>query len=723
MKHALNGLKRRKYLPAILLFLLTALLWAGFHGKGQKVWENIQDTRLVFEHGLEREGDNYGVMNSGPGLSITGGWYTVRYDVESDGENILHIAAQNTANISPAEFVIPAGHAQGSVRFYSLDELYDLSVAVEYAAGNYICVNRIDLVGNANTDGLWTLTFMLLIAAVLCMLSARGWLTGRRMAELTVIAMAVLIASLPDLRGNLHLGHDSEFHMGRLLNLVHGLRAGQVPVRVGTYLQNGYGSVTSVFYPELFMMIPAGMMLLGGSFTYCYHAFFVMMHLAAALAMYYAAEKVFESGRAGTAAAVLYTLSQYRLISVYSRFAVGEALAMCFMPLFLLGLYEVLFGDKRRWRLLALSATAICQSHLISTTVCGLIALGAGALSIVKIVREHRVLPIVKAIAVAALLNVFFLVPLMDFSQQNIATAWMMRDLNEEAVHPAQLLLTATSATGLADSGFTGYAVGIGTPLLVAAAAALYAAFSSEKKGKEDYLALLLCAAGAVCAVMSTRLFPWGRVTALTGGLAAYIQFPWRLLTLTTLCFSLAGGYAVKRMTQERSGAAEIAVLALCAVCMLPLLTDEARDEKFIKKGWLPDWDVRFGDYTLPGANLRLLDVQEPLADEGVTVTAYSKIGTEIEAEVSAPAGGDVVLPLYAFLGYEAEIDGKPMQIGATENGHMRLTLATGMEGRLIVTYAGKTLWRVCDLISLTALLALCADMLLRGRRAAKRAA
>lgn len=707
MKRTLNRLKA--YRMAIALVLITVMLWVCFHGRGQQVWDNIQYSRLSFNQGLERTGENYGVMNSGPGLSVTGGRYTIRYDIESDGENALRVDSANGADLSPSEIILPAGHAQGSVSFYSLDELYDLQILVDYRAGSYIRVNRIDLVGNRNTDGLWTLTFALLGAAALCALHARGFMTGRRMGELAIIAMAVMIASLPDLRGNLHLGHDSEFHMGRLLNLVHGLRGGQLPVRVGTYLQNGYGAVTSVFYPDLFLYIPAGMMLLGGSFTYCYHAFFVMMHAASALTMRYSAEKVFGSGRAGTAAAVLYTLSQYRLMNIYSRFAVGESLAMCFLPLFLLGLYEMILGDKRRWRLLALSATAICQSHLITTAVCGVIAVLAGIAGVVKILREGRLVPLLKAIAAAALLNAFFLVPLLDFGQQDIATAWMMRDLNEEAVHPAQLLMTASSASGLADSGFKGYAVGIGTPLLIAAAAALYTALCREKKERTDILALLLCAAGAVCAVMSTRLFPWGRVTAMTGGLAAYIQFPWRMLVLTSLCFSLAGGYAVSRMTENRDGAAEIAVLALCAVCVLPLLTAEARDEKFIKKGWLPEWDVRFGDYTLPGANLRLLDIVEPLADEDVTITDYRKIGTEIEAYVSAPRGGEVVLPLYAFLGYEAEIGGEPLEIGATENSHMLLTLDAGMEGRLHVHYAGKLLWRIGDGISLAALLAIAA--------------
>ena len=70
-----------------------------------------------------------------------------------------------------------------------------------------------------------------------------------------VVLAAVLIASIPDLREHLHTGHDSEFHLGRLLNMVHAMRDGQFPVRLGAYMQNGYGAVLSAYYPELFLYL------------------------------------------------------------------------------------------------------------------------------------------------------------------------------------------------------------------------------------------------------------------------------------------------------------------------------------------------------------------------------------------------------------------------------------------------------------------------------------
>ncbi|MFR5795353.1 MAG: hypothetical protein ACLUI3_07200 [Christensenellales bacterium] len=43
-------------------------------------------------------------------------------------------------------------------------------------------------------------------------------------------------------------------------------------------------------------------------------------------------------------------LAAYRLTDVYARFAVGEALAMVFLPLFIAALWDCVAGDKNRWK-------------------------------------------------------------------------------------------------------------------------------------------------------------------------------------------------------------------------------------------------------------------------------------------------------------------------------------------------------------------------------------
>ena len=65
------------------------------------------------------------------------------------------------------------------------------------------------------------------------------------------------------------------------------------------------------------------------------------------------------SRRAAVGASVLYTLCIYRMGNLYTRATLGESLAMIFFPMVLLGLYEVLRRDEKRWPLLALGMTLV----------------------------------------------------------------------------------------------------------------------------------------------------------------------------------------------------------------------------------------------------------------------------------------------------------------------------------------------------------------------------
>ena len=48
-------------------------------------------------------------------------------------------------------------------------------------------------------------------------------------------------------------------------------------------------------------------------------------------------------------AAFLYVFSLYRFTDIYVRGALGEVLAFIFMPVALIGIYEVLWGDEKKW--------------------------------------------------------------------------------------------------------------------------------------------------------------------------------------------------------------------------------------------------------------------------------------------------------------------------------------------------------------------------------------
>jgi len=396
---------------------------------------------------------------------------------------------------------------------------------------------------------------------------------------------------------------------------------------------------------------------------------------------------------------------------------------MIFLPLFLLGLYEVILGDKRSWPLLGVSAACIFLSHMLSTVICALTAVGMCALFIVRIIREGRILPIVKACAAAGLLCAFQLVPFITYSLAGIGAQELAKDPAFYAIHPAQLFLLGAGELSAdpADWRLSTFALEIGLPLIMGAGLALYAAATRENADgeakKKDGFAVMLVCAGALFAVMATTIFPWSHVRVLTRGLSDYLQFPWRFLMMTAALFALAGGYGLAVYARGHGEQMAAAVLAVAALCALPTLTDEARNNHFIAFGETvsPNW--QYTEYTLPGTKTGVTIDSRIHAGEGVEIAQIERDGLAFRAQVSSESGGEIALPLFGYDGYRAELDGQALAWTVGADNRLTVQLPAGAQGEMQVHFAGKAIWRAADAVSLLTAAGLAALAIFRKKK------
>ncbi|MFR5796944.1 MAG: hypothetical protein ACLUI3_16380, partial [Christensenellales bacterium] len=156
--------------------------------------------------------------------------------------------------------------------------------------------------------------------------------------------------------------------------------------------------------------------------------------------MYAAAKRLFHHRGAAACASIGYTLAMYRLSDVFTRYAVGEAIAMAILPMFIWALWEVVCGDQRRWAALSLTAAGIALCHVISTMLCALLAVLFGLIHIRGIVKEKRILPILKAAGLCVLL-LAFQCSLPDLCGGGIGAADLAWHLIYNTIEPAQLTL------------------------------------------------------------------------------------------------------------------------------------------------------------------------------------------------------------------------------------------------------------------------------------------
>ena len=710
--------KAKLYGPVLLAALLCALVFATGALKKPKIFENITTDYMAFQKKLPRyslaDGDEYGVIPMGRRgwMHLPAGEYRLRWAITCDGDNILRLTNTNDATITPSEFTIPAGAGDGELHFTVEEDCEDFKIEFEFAAGTYMDIYQVKLYTPEYQDDAFTLLFFAVGASILWLMIGTGRLTRENMAPVLFIALAVLIGSAPALKTTFVIGHDGTYHMARLLNLADGLKNGQFPVRMGGFAYDGYGGVMSVFYPDTFLY-PFALMILGGaSAVYVCNVFSVALNIGAALSMYAAAKRLFEKRWAATGASILYTLASYRVVNVFTRVAFGEALAMVFLPLFLVNLYDVVCGDARRWKGLALSAACIFCSHMITTLLCAVLAAGFCLLHIRKIILQKRLLPLVKAVLVCLLLCLYRIGPLVMYSMQGLGADDLFRNITEFSVELGQVLMmnagTITRETN--NPQIMEFSVEIGLPLMIGAALALYAALQKEERGKSEWAALKLVAGGALMTIAATDFFPWGAVSLLTQGQVGYIQFTWRLLILATPMLALAGGYGLCEFGGKRQDAAVVAALSMAVICVMPIFSSEIQNPIYVEKGVIisPFMGRSFPEYTYSDTTDFLAIRKRSVEIIGDAEMAdYEKRSTTITAQVSARTESRITFPLFDYDGFRATVDGREIAVERGSNNRVSVVLPAGTSGALKIWFAGKGWWRVGDAVSAAALIGL----------------
>lgn len=709
--------------PVLVAMLVVAVVFATGILDRQRVFEDMVYNNMHFEDGryafsLE-QGDAYGLVNDGEtGLNLPEGTYRLRWEIEGDGDNLLHISCDNGALITPSEVILPAGQGRGEVELTVKEACVGLNLGVEFASGTYVNVVNLRMYSPFYNDDAWTLLFFAVGLSILWVLCVTGRLEGEQLGVLIFVALAVLIANGPAYKETLNIAHDTNFHMARIENLVSGLRSGQFPVRAGGHTYNGYGAITSVFYADVFLYPLAIMRILGASIQYVMNAYMVAVSIVSAATMYFCAKRMFGGRWAAACAAILYTLAVYRATNAYTRCAVGEVTAMAILPLFMLGLWEVVLGDRSYDVLLGVSAACIFLCHMISTLICALTAVVFCLLFVRRIFRERRLVSLFKALGIALLLCAFQIVPLIMYSMQGIGAEAILIDVAYFALEPAQLFSLGSGNTVVPrDPRLTRFATEIGLPQMVAAALALYVIATQKKRGSQERAAGLLVLAGVCFSVMSTMLFPWSYVEVLTGGLSNYIQFSWRFLMMTTVCFALAGGYGLTRFAGTRPDVAAALALCVAALCTMPTLSRETRYDEYYAYGQSGDTGVTYPEYMIPGSDAQRTTERTVLAEGDVAFEGYDKQGTTITGDVSAQTDAALTFPLFGFDGYEAEANGQRMEVELGDNNRLKVLLPEGTQGEMKVWFAGKGYWRIADAISAVTLVALVVRGWLRRRK------
>ena len=562
-----------------------------------------------------------------------------------------------------------------------------------------------------NTDPYFFAALFFILALVTLYL---GWYVPAEKYRTQAILIGIgLLASFPLFTVGLMNGHDIEFHLARIEGIYQALRAGEFPVKVNPIQASGYGNLSATMYPGVFIYPFAVLRFAKVSLMLCFKLLLAAINIGTALLTYYSTKKMCRSERIGWVCTLLYTFSLYRLNDVFYRCAVGEALAMTFLPLVLWGCYEVFWGDDKKWYLLMLGVTAVVQSHVLTTEICFLLLCAEAIVFLVSRRKKEpwkRILACIKAAVVTILLNLGFLIPFLYFSRQDLVVNLFQANVPDSVVYFTQLFTNYMSASGNnIGAGITQgeMPLTVGAVLLVGAVLFCYQSSKAKEADEEIRIGRQCLVFATVCIVFCSYLFPWTRMfeMPLFRTLTAPLQYTWRVLSPASMLLCVPAAIGVVKTAEESNKNWGYGILGVLLFLSTTYFYDSITNEMEMMSDKVQVDGTCGSDtlYMFYGEGARLFYQRAEAVvynNDGVQVeySDYEKNGNKIRVHVSAEEQTQLYLPDYYIPGYYVQINGEKQE--ALCGDTLVSCIVPAGESDIYVWYEGLSWMHVTDAVS-----------------------
>lgn len=243
-----------------------------------------------------------------------------------------------------------------------------------------------------------------------------------------VLMTCICLFSFFDSKIIVNISQDITFHLNRFVGLANAFEEGQILPKIYPYANNGFGYATPLFYCDLFLYPFAILYHFGLSVVWCYKLCVLFYTTLGNIFIYLIFKKETNNRKLSLLASFLYLTCSYHLLNIFIRGALGEILAMTFVPLVLYALYRILVKHEDCFIFLGISLSLLVQSHLISSLLYGIFFF---CMIVVFLIMNRKdfslikktIITIIKGTIIALLLCVWYLLPM--FEQMHSQTFWL----------------------------------------------------------------------------------------------------------------------------------------------------------------------------------------------------------------------------------------------------------------------------------------------------------
>ena len=231
------------------------------------------------------------------------------------------------------------------------------------------------------------------------------------------------------------VSHDLTFHLNRFVGLANAFEEGQILPKIYPYANNGFGYATPLFYCDLFLYPFAILYHFGLSAVWCYKTCVLFYTTLGNIFVYLIFKKETDNRKLSLFTSFLYLTCNYHLMNIFVRGALGEILAMAFVPLVLYAIYRVLIKHEDCFIFLGISFSLLVQSHLISSLLYGIFFF---CMIIVFLIMNRKdsslikktIITILKGTIIALLLCAWYLLPMFEQMQSQVFWLTLNGEIN-----------------------------------------------------------------------------------------------------------------------------------------------------------------------------------------------------------------------------------------------------------------------------------------------------
>lgn len=537
----------------------------------------------------------------------------------------------------------------------------------------------------------------------------KRWSLKENILAILVIIIASIVPCIYLIGNGIDKGIDTQYHMSRIIGMVNSWKSGDLLAYIHLD-ETGAGYAMGFFYSNLFMIIPGLIYLVTGKIVIAYKIFLYLCSLATAISMYLVTKKITNSKYAGMISSVLYTICAYKIITMYAKSFAGEILSFIFIPIIILGLYEILFGNEKKWWIFAVGFMGILNSNLVMTEIMIAVSFVTIIINIMCLIKDKkRFFALVKSGIWSLAICAVFWMPMLE--QLRKSTFQMFNEMN--VYQPTKWLLDFKDLIFGTMQYNKNLAAGYGLGCIFVAI--LLFRFLIKKKDEKIKICDICIISGIILMIFMTKIIPYDKLEKIGG----MLQFPSRLEVPIAAFFSIASGIICYKLFEEKKKLKYIILIGIIIWQSLASWVTYQSCLYEMKKTYGVTGNIKVGDeflYNVCDGVYVPADTNYEYARSGTLeeqldkdiIKKYEKNGLSINLVYEKNENTKYIeVPLFYYYGYVAKSqeDGTFYETEKGKNGAVRILLNDKQKDEIRIYYKTTNIQKTGLIITIISVL------------------